>query len=598
MVEPLFWLDHPSIHRYAEVGCGFGLGLDFAREALGWTVQGYDPSPAAAAGREQLGLPITLDYLRPETLDGIAPHDLILASEVIEHIPDPHAFLNALTPAIAPTGWQILTTPNAASIHPSTSAATLLLLLTPGYHLVLYSATSLRRLMEDHGFGHHYLRETATTLTIVASRQPFAADPHAVLDRERYRAYLQQRLATLDPDQPLAQGLAGRLFKEQVNAGHYLQALHTFADLVASLRHRYGLDLDNPDQVLGSITSFNDFARFAVKWPLHLCGLAYRRGFLALHHEQAVDRARSYFTLGEVAGSTLRQSLRGIGAVDGETEHLVELCRLGVLDAAVAARDFPTVSAWLGRFKAEPACAPWQDQAHRLIVRCFTDRALSGDHDLADLHITAVPVTTPADLPWHGDRDTGRFLLARGLYALNRRGDATGALDWLAAAHEYLKELVAEGDDLARALLPTLVVALVYAQATVSPAEALLTTLIRHADAERSAREHQAINTEVFQRLVHAGAYREAAQLEPLVLDHLSASPLDLTANLALTLGILALNLKGDHAVAHGWLLRASQLAPTGSDLTLLASQLADRTAAHLPAPNVMPSSATTPPVT
>ena len=598
MVEPLFWLDQQTIHRYAEVGCGFGFGLDFAREALGWTVQGYDPSPAAEAGHEQLGLPITLDYLGPETLRGIAPYDLILASEVIEHLPDPHAFLTALAPAITPSGWLILTTPNAAGIHPTATPATLLLLLTPGYHLVLYSAASLRRLLEDHGFGHHYLRETATTLTIVASRQPFAANPEAVLDRDLYRTYLQRRLATVDPDQSLAQGLAGRLFKEQVNAGEYLPALVTFARLAARLRHRYGLDLDNPVQVLGAIAPPSDFSHFATKGPMNLCGLAYRRGFLALHHEQAADSARQYFTLGEVAGSALRQALRSIGADDGETEHLVDRCRLGVLEAGVAAHDLAEVSAWLSRVTAEPVRDGWQVQAIRLIAHCFTDRVLAGDHELADLLITALPATTPLELPVSAEWDAGRFFLARGLYALNHAGDAVDALGWLAAAHEQLQARVAEGDERARELLPTLLVAQLYAQASAAPAAALLNPLTHPAEAQNSTPEQMAISAEVFQRLVHAGAYREAEQLESLVLDQLAASSLELTANLAFTLAILALNLRADHTAAHRWFRRASQLAPTGSDLRLHASQLADQTAPELPTPLPRSAPDSRPPVT
>lgn len=598
MVEPLFWLDRQTIHRYAEVGCGFGFGLDFAREALGWSVQGYDPSPAAAAGRELLDLPITPDYLGPDTLQDVSPFDLILASEVIEHISDPHAFLTALAPAITPRGWLILTTPNAAGVHPAATPATLLPLLTPGYHLVLFSAASLTRLLEEHGFTQHYRRETASTLTIVASRQPFAADPYAVLDRDLYRAYLQRRLASLDPDLPLAHGLAGRLFKEEVNAGQYRQALETFSHLAARIGRRYGLDLDDPDQVRATFAAPRDFYRCAAEGPLNLCGLAYRRGFLALHHEQQAERAQRYFNLGEVAGAALRQALRGIGADDGETEHLVDLCRLGALEAAVAAQDVPAVSAWLGRATAEPVLAGGQDQAHRLIARCFTDRVLAGDHALADQLITALPVTTPVDLPESAERDAGRFLLARGLYALNREGDAASALAWLAAAREQLKALLAGGNAVAGELLPTLLTAQLYAQASAAPAEALVNTLARQAEAQRSAREQRAINAEVFQRLVHAGAYREAEQLEPLVLHQLAASPTELTAPLAFTMGILALNYVGDCATAHGWFVQAAQLAGPGSKLAFQAGQLARGIAVDQPAPESTASANVTPPVT
>lgn len=580
MVEPLFWPERGSIHRYAEVGCGFGFGLDFAREALGWSVQGYDPSPAAVAGREQLGLPITADYLGPASLRGVPSYDLVLASEVIEHISDPHAFVATLASAIAPSGWLVLTTPNAAGISPGATPATLLTLLSPGYHLVLFSATGLTRLLQEHGFQHHYLRVTSTTLTVLASRHPFTADPNAVLDRVLYREYLQARLATLDPDLPLAHGFAGRLFKEQVNAGEYQQALGTFSKLAASIRNRYGLDLGRPDQPGGGISRPEGFSRFAFRFPLNLCGLAYRRGFLALHHEQQADNARRYFTLGEVAGLALRQALRSIGCDDGETEDLVERCRLGRLEAAVAAGDRPRVRAWFGRRLDGSPPDAWHEECSRVIRDCFTDRVLAGDLGMAELMVQSLSWTTPKDPPPMDldGLDAGRFLLARGLYALNREGDAFAALDWLSLGREKIEKMQAQEDKIAGELSRTLLRAQLYAQASARPAEALMNPLLWAAQVQDSFHAHSDLGAEVFQRLVHAGAYQEAEQLESPLLARLATAPARLTDKLAFTLGVLALNKKGDYAAAHGWFIQAMRLATPGSELAYQARQLAERT--------------------
>ena len=116
MVEPLFWFERAGIMHDAEVGCGFGCGLDFAREALGGEVRGFDPSPLARAGRGLLNLPVTSDYLGPETLRGEVPVDVLLASEVIEHVADPRRFLNYITATLAADGWLVISTPNAAGV--------------------------------------------------------------------------------------------------------------------------------------------------------------------------------------------------------------------------------------------------------------------------------------------------------------------------------------------------------------------------------------------------------------------------------------------------------------------------------------------------
>jgi SAM-dependent methyltransferase len=97
--------------RLLEIGCGFGFGLDIARRVLGWEVQGYDPSPFAAAGRELLGLPITSAYFTPEAAADDA-WDVVLASEVLEHLDDPVGLLRNLRRSLKPGGVLVLTTPD------------------------------------------------------------------------------------------------------------------------------------------------------------------------------------------------------------------------------------------------------------------------------------------------------------------------------------------------------------------------------------------------------------------------------------------------------------------------------------------------------
>ncbi|WP_373508040.1 methyltransferase domain-containing protein [Thiocapsa sp.] len=586
MVEPLFWFDRTDVSRYAEVGCGFGFGLDFAREALGWKVCGFDPSPLARAGRRLLNLPLTSDYLGPETLRGEPPVDVLLASEVIEHVADPHRFLDDITPILAPDGWLVISTPNAAGVRPDASPGALLPILTPGYHLVLFSEAALHRLLLAHGFTQVDIRSSATNLTALACRQSRPCDLSRTLDRTLYRDYLKRRLGALNPDEPLAHGFSGRLIKECVNGGDIEAAQAELHSLTDTYRRLYGIDLDRPETVLAEPIKIESFGRFAAAIPANLFGLAYRSAFIALRCANDPERALAGFELGERAGVALREALQSIGSDDGETEHLVALCRLGALESSI---------------RVDPAQAPMRLKAareafvgtdgsgssarHRFEVdleHCFVDLAFSGDYGaanaLADARCTEWP-DAPGVLDALGlaAHDHARSCHARGLLALNDRNDADAALAWFRAAAEHLRASTAadgaDRDDLA----PAIDIALLSAQATAEPEAAARACEERLAVTPSPAPHVLGLCCEVFRRLVHGGAYAAAAELEPAISRQLIRAPEMLSAELAFVLGILALNHAADLAEAFGWFSRAAQLTSPESPLHDLALSHARR---------------------
>ena len=97
-----------------DVGCGAGL-LTEALARLGATVSGIDATPEviAVARDHAAAMGLAIDYRAGDVIELEGRFDLITALEVIEHVAEPKAFLEALARRLAPGGLLILSTPNA-----------------------------------------------------------------------------------------------------------------------------------------------------------------------------------------------------------------------------------------------------------------------------------------------------------------------------------------------------------------------------------------------------------------------------------------------------------------------------------------------------
>lgn len=238
----LFLVDTEGVDSFLDVGCGFGFAVDLAR-MFGWRATGIDPSHYAEQGARLLQADIRKQYLTEHTDLG-APFGLVAASEVIEHVPDPDAFLLILRRWLQPGRTLVLTTPNADAIAPGAGEAELVSILAVGTHLILFSPPALELALARAGFAHVEVTTQGNTLIALASDTPLRRSPDAAHRHiHAYQDYLRHLLATAPEGTPLWNGAAGRLL--QLRAEHAPQdELHAlFAQVAAAWNTTYAIDL-------------------------------------------------------------------------------------------------------------------------------------------------------------------------------------------------------------------------------------------------------------------------------------------------------------------------------------------------------------------
>ncbi|MDE1150786.1 MAG: class I SAM-dependent methyltransferase [Azospirillaceae bacterium] len=325
MVAPLGWL-RPGNGSLLEIGGSVGFVSDYARQALGWTTKGYDPSLMAAIGRKLLGLDVELDYFQDDT-PLAAAYDIVSATELIEHVPNPAALLRTLSRGVSANGLLVLTTPDGDALQPQASMALLGPLVSPGLHLTLFTSRGLQNLLHAVGFGHVRVQANSGTLTAHASRAPLPAEIDSGLDHGLFQTYLRRRLASPPPGglyPRLESGLRFRLLKDLIQTGAYTEALVEFETYAAQARKHFGLDLSQPKTLL-DLPRFGSLSALMAWGPSNLAAALHLRAVVANNHEGDGMLAAAYAGAAALAGLSLRRVLNRIGMDNGEAGILIPI---------------------------------------------------------------------------------------------------------------------------------------------------------------------------------------------------------------------------------------------------------------------------------
>jgi 2-polyprenyl-3-methyl-5-hydroxy-6-metoxy-1,4-benzoquinol methylase len=180
--------------RLLDIGFGAGSLLRAAARAR-WTVSGVEVSQTAARHVDQFGL----DIFCGELADAQYPDayfDIVTASEVLEHVPEPRALVREIARIVRPGGLLWATTPHGRGIS-SRILGLQWSVIMPPEHLQLFSVGSIRALFADTGF--HRVRVATHGINLaelLASADPshrvkFGHRLNEFMDRSRTRRALK-----------------------------------------------------------------------------------------------------------------------------------------------------------------------------------------------------------------------------------------------------------------------------------------------------------------------------------------------------------------------------------------------------------------------
>lgn len=244
MLAPLNALVDRKEGDLIDVGCGFGFVVDYWSDDFG-TAVGLESSYYGEVGRKKLGVDI-----RPQLLNDFKESEpdrqfsIVYSSEVIEHTPDPEAFLDDMVSMLAEQSVLVLTTPSTTAIQPAKDSAKLIAALSPGFHYVILSEQVMRVMLGRRGM--NFRIETHDGQMIVwASRSKLPTIEYGRTDWPRYFAFLER--LSRQPDHHLAQGALVRLLKDGLNTRHPQVAEAAWDRLLPFAKQAYGIDLLQPD---------------------------------------------------------------------------------------------------------------------------------------------------------------------------------------------------------------------------------------------------------------------------------------------------------------------------------------------------------------
>jgi len=307
ILQNLYRVDRGAGTTFLDVGANYGFAVRYARDVLGWDALGVEPSYSGLRGSRELGVEILDQYVTAETSLG-RQFDVILASEVIEHVPDPREFATAMRVHLAPGGVLIMTTPAAEIVRVETEWSAIQA-VGDGGHLYLASAEAMRTILLESGYGSVTVERAGLTLHVAAS-----VEAGRVLEVAAHGPSPEQVAEFLDalqhdPASPplLRAAMAVRHYRTLVNLGRNAVAHET--TMIEALSDAHGIDLSDPVGLARRIAA-------GERLPISVGPAAFACAMRRVVHRTDWLGAAQYFALAEASVDDKRRNFQ---VLDGDS---------------------------------------------------------------------------------------------------------------------------------------------------------------------------------------------------------------------------------------------------------------------------------------
>lgn len=299
MVNGLDWkvyllerLPFQQFNSVLEIGCNAAVALDYCHTC--WPaeeVMGLEPSAYGVLGSELLSIPVIPHYMHEASAIQGKQFDCIFATEVLEHVEEPLAFLQEAASYLAPQGVLLLTTPRAGALHATTPPGELYAALSPGSHYFLLSPEKLQDLAQQAGFRHCHIEAFGMTNVAVLARQAVELQPIGHV-QARLFSYYQAKIALQYTDERVYLGNLLHYLVLATELGQPVEQQHWQA-ATQLLQSLFAIDLEQPRQWLNGVLQTNSLTEFGRYLPYNLPFYCY-----ALAQQQQLQgRAVSHYLL-------------------------------------------------------------------------------------------------------------------------------------------------------------------------------------------------------------------------------------------------------------------------------------------------------------
>ncbi len=235
---------------FLDVGADFGFATDIAKHGYGLDAEGIEPTNARLRAKKHFRAKITEGYMTEETDLG-KKFDYIHSSEVLEHVPDPLEFLQALYNNLTKNGLLFMTTPWAGVVNQKNEAGTLISNLSPEDHIYLWNETATTKLLKQVGFKKIYIEvRDGHHVYILASKSVPRKKLNLVItdNSKNTLEYMLKRSKTAKSRIARLSMLTAAFFMAN-DQRNYELCLKLLPRLQKSTKRFFGIDLSKPAKV-------------------------------------------------------------------------------------------------------------------------------------------------------------------------------------------------------------------------------------------------------------------------------------------------------------------------------------------------------------